>query len=197
MSIQNSIGYLVLLLLCIFIIVYNKTDLKPDINTTKSIEGLTTLSSGPSSSDGLNQFQLYNFIDYRTIDKDIWQIEEQIKKIQEIWPLNINSVNVSSAFYNKMDKLNKVHSMCSASDTTSSLSWAKLQNTNSPVVHPPNLEIKYNDVFPNIEFDFTLIKAEMGDQGEQGEQGEPGDQGPIGPTGIQGPNGYWNMPMSL
>ncbi len=195
MSIQNSVGYLLLILLCIFIIVYNKTDLITNTNHVAKIEGFSL--SAPTPSSELPQFQLYNLIDYRTMDKDMWQIEEQIMKIQEVWPLNINSVNVSSAIYNKIDKLNRLQSMCPASNTTSSLSWEKLQNTNSPVVHPPNLEIKYDNVFPNIKFDFTLIKADMGPQGNQGEQGEQGDPGSIGPQGSQGPNGYWNMPMSL
>ena len=126
----------------------------------------------------------------------MWQLHQQILKIQEIWPLNIHSVQVSSSPYIGTDDLNKLQSMCSASDTTSSLSWGSVQNKNTPVVHPPNLEIKYSDIFPNIEFDFTLIKADTGIQGMQGHQGEPGDQGPVGPTGIQGPNGFWNIPTS-
>lgn len=198
MSIQNTIGYLVLVLLCIFIIIYNTTNWKPYRNATNMIEGLTSPAPSPSSSssNGLSQFQMYNLIDYRSMDQDMWQLEQQILKIQEIWPLNINSVNVSSSLpYIETDKLNQLQSMCTASDANTSLSYGKIQNTNSPVVHPPNLDIKYNTIFPNIGFDFTLIKAEDGPQGDQGEQGVQGDQGPVGPSGIQGPNGYWNIPI--
>ena len=60
MSIQNIIGYSLLVLFCISIIIYNLEYFKP-------IEGLT--SPSPNASNEIKQYQLYNLIDYRGLDQ--------------------------------------------------------------------------------------------------------------------------------